>query len=75
MKVIVCNKRLHNYGSMSFAVIFSALGDYSRGGFNEAPPGNWTAIKVFIGEGEQEAEVFLNINVVNQEGAIFYQGR
>ena len=30
----------------------------------QRPPGNWTAIKVFIGEGEQEAEVFLNINVV-----------
>jgi hypothetical protein len=31
------------------------------------PPGNWTAIKVFIGEGEQEAELFLNINEVSRK--------
>lgn len=32
------------------------------GGFNADPPGGWTAIKIFIGEGEQEGEVFLNFN-------------
>lgn len=44
------------------------LSQGASGGFNAAPPGNWTAIKVFIGEGEQEAEVFLNINVVIKKG-------
>jgi hypothetical protein len=32
------------------------------GGFSVNPPGNWTAIKVFVGEGEQEGEVFVNFN-------------
>ena len=32
------------------------------GGFNASPPGDWTAIKIFIGEGEQEGEVFVNFN-------------
>jgi len=34
------------------------------GGLNAEPPGNWTAVKLFIGEGDQEAEVFLNFNPV-----------
>jgi hypothetical protein len=34
----------------------------SGGGFNQNPPGDWTAIKVFVGEGDQEGEVFLNFN-------------
>jgi hypothetical protein len=32
------------------------------GGFNESPPGDWTAIKIFIGEGDREGEVFINFN-------------
>ena len=32
------------------------------GGFNTNPPGGWTAMKIFIGEGEQESEVFVNLN-------------
>jgi hypothetical protein len=43
------------------------------GGFNSKPPGNWTAMKIFIGTGEQignseesdEGEVFLNFNPVS----------
>lgn len=38
------------------------------GGFNASPPGNWIAIKIFIGEGEQEAEVFLNFNTIIGKG-------
>jgi hypothetical protein len=34
----------------------------SNGGFNENPPGNWTAMKIFLGEGDKECEVFLNVN-------------
>jgi len=32
------------------------------GGFNANPPGGWTAIKIFMGEEEQEGEVFVNFN-------------
>jgi len=52
----------------TFVNIGDNLSQGASGGFNAAPPGNWTAIKVFIGEGEQEAEVFLNINVVIKKG-------
>ena len=39
-----------------------------NGGFNAQPPGNWTPIKVFIGEGEQEGEVFMNMNPILKKG-------
>jgi hypothetical protein len=32
------------------------------------PRGNWTPMKIFIGEREQEGEVFLNLNPVLQKG-------
>ena len=38
------------------------------GGFSSNPPGNWTPMKIFIGEGEQEGEVFLNLNPVLSKG-------
>jgi hypothetical protein len=45
---------------------YANLGDHlSRipgGGFHANPPGHWTALKVFLGEGDDEAEVFLNFN-------------
>ncbi len=40
----------------------------SGGGFNDQPPGHWTPIKLFIGKGEQEGEVFLNLNPVLKKG-------
>jgi len=40
----------------------------SGGGFNAKPPGNWTPMKIFIGEGENEGEVFLNLNPVLKKG-------
>jgi len=40
----------------------------SDGGFNENPPGHWTPMKLFIGEGEHEGEVFLNLNPVIKKG-------
>jgi hypothetical protein len=52
----------------TFVNIGDNLSQGASGGFNAAPPGNWTAIKIFIGEGEQEAEVFLNINAVIKKG-------
>ena len=40
----------------------------SGGGFNDQPPGHWTPIKLFIGKGEQEGQVFLNLNPVLKKG-------
>jgi hypothetical protein len=34
----------------------------AKGGLAEAPSGTWTAMKLFIGQGEDEGEVFFNIN-------------
>jgi hypothetical protein len=34
------------------------------GGFRGNPPGHWTAAKLFLGEGENESEVFFNFNSV-----------
>lgn len=48
----------------TFVNIGDNLSQAATGGFNVELPGSWTAIKIFIGEGEQEAEVFLNINPV-----------
>ncbi len=52
----------------TFVNIGEDLSQAASGGFNSAPPGNWTAMKLFIGEGEQEAQVFLNINPVIKKG-------
>jgi len=38
------------------------------GGFNDQPPGHWIPMKLFIGEGEQEGKVFLNLNPVLKQG-------
>ena len=39
----------------------------SGGGFSGEPAGNWTAMKIFIGDGEDESEVFLNFNPVSRK--------
>jgi len=52
----------------TFVNIGENLSQAANGGFNVASPGNWTAIKIFIGQGEQEAEVFLNINLAMRKG-------
>jgi len=48
--------------------VFVSLGQNQSqdpgGGFNDQPPSHWTPIKLFIEEGEQEDEVFLNLNPV-----------
>ena len=38
------------------------------GGFFTKPPGNWTAMKIFIGKKDDPAEVFLNFNPVLRKG-------
>jgi hypothetical protein len=40
----------------------------SDGGFSPTPPGNWMPMKIFLGEGEQEGDVFLNMNPVTRKG-------
>lgn len=46
----------------------------SGGGFNDQPPGHWTPIKLFIGKGEQEGQVFLNLNPVIKKGQFSIKG-
>ena len=52
---------------------FISFGDHESqafegGGFSPEPPGNWTANKIFIGEGKNEVEFFLNFNPVIKKG-------
>lgn len=46
----------------TFVNLGDNLSQAPGGGFNANPSGGWTAIKIFIGEGEQEGEVFVNLN-------------
>jgi hypothetical protein len=52
----------------TFVEIGGRSSQASGGGFNSDPPGNWITRKIFLGEGEHEGEVFLNINPVIQKG-------
>jgi hypothetical protein len=45
------------------------------GGFNAKPAGHWTPMKIFIGEGEQEGQVFVNINPVIKKGQFSMKGQ
>jgi len=40
----------------------------NNGGFNSEPRGNWTPTKIFIGEGHQECQFFLNFNPIIRKG-------
>jgi hypothetical protein len=46
----------------TFVNLGDNLSQAREGGFNANPSGGWTAIKIFMGEGEQEGEVFVNFN-------------
>jgi len=52
----------------TFASIGENLSQAADGGFNATPTGNWMAIKIFLGRGDQEGEVFLNINPKIRKG-------
>lgn len=56
----------------SIQFTFVSLGHHesqaSDGGFFTKPPGNWTPMKIFIGDGDQQGEVFLNLNPVLRKG-------
>lgn len=62
--------RVHRVSSLPF--VYVSFGERQSqaigGGFNEKPPGNWTPMKISLGEGETEGEVFLNINPVIKKG-------
>jgi len=51
-----------------FVTLGKNLSQAVGGGFKTNPPGNWTPMKIFIGEREQEGEVFLNLNPVMKKG-------
>jgi hypothetical protein len=52
-----------------FAIVGERLSQAAAdGGFNYSPSGNWTAMKIFIGEGDQEGQVFLNFNLALKKG-------
>lgn len=52
----------------TFVNLGDNLSQAPRGGFNADPRGGWIAIKIFMGEGEQEGEVFINFNPTNGKG-------
>ena len=52
----------------TFINIADQLSQAAGGGFNADPPGDWTAIKIFVGERKQEGQVFLNINTAIGKG-------
>jgi len=54
----------------TYANIGDNLSQARGGGFNTTPPGNWMALKLFLGQGEQESELFLNINIKTKKGQL-----
>jgi hypothetical protein len=52
------------YLPFEYASLGDNLSQISGGGFNTKPAGHWTALKIFVGPEEDDAEVFLNINPV-----------
>ena len=54
--------------SFTYANIGEKLSQARGGGFDIKPPGNWTAVKLFLGEGDEEAELFLNFNSITGTG-------
>ena len=54
--------------SFTFVSFGSNQSQSPDGGFFANPPGNWTPMKIFIGRGDREAEVFLNLNPILGKG-------
>jgi hypothetical protein len=48
-----------------FAILGEDQSRTSEGGFNKTPPGHWTAMKIFLADGE--GEVFLNLNTASNK--------
>jgi hypothetical protein len=62
--------KVHRQANLPFT--FVNLGEHqsraSDGGFFTQPPGDWTAIKIFLGQGDKEAQLYLNINPAIRKG-------
>lgn len=54
--------------TFAYANIGDNLSRVSGGGFDAKRPGHWTALKLFFGDGDQESQVFLNINARIKRG-------
>ena len=67
-KVIPANVQWADSLSFEFVSFGEHQSQATDGGFAAKPTGNWTPMKVFIGEGEEEGEVFLNLNPVIKKG-------
>jgi len=52
----------------TFVSFGSSQSQAPDGGFRPDPPGHWTPMKIFMGEGDQEAEVFLNLDPFIKKG-------
>jgi len=52
----------------TFVNIGTNMSQAAGGGFFAKPLGHWTTTKIFIGEGENEGEFFLNINPAINKG-------
>jgi len=50
------------------AILSTNQSHATDGGFFDKPPGNWTAMKIFIGNIDDPPEVFLNFNPVLRKG-------
>ena len=51
----------------TYVILGESNSQAGGGGFSAKPTGNWTAMKIFIGDGKDEAEVFLNFNPVSRK--------
>ena len=56
----------------SLPFTYVTLGDHQvrleDGSFTSKPSGNWTPMKIFIGKGDQESEVFMNLSSADGKG-------
>lgn len=52
----------------TYAILGENHSQTSDGSFTGNSPGHWTAMKLFLGDGDEEAEVFLNLNPVAKKG-------
>jgi hypothetical protein len=67
-KMLPNNVRKATSIPFTYAVIAQHQSQASGGGFNATPSGNWTAIKLFVGKGDQECEIYLNVNSALAKG-------
>ena len=56
----------------SLPFTYASFGEHETltddGGFSPNPPGNWTPMKIFLGDGNDDIEVFLNLDSVDGKG-------